>query len=206
MIIIAGLQPPILRSSLSVFVTTFGLVFLGRGLNIYRALVYCALILLWIFSNYILSYSFWLSFAATFGLVTFGDHSAEVVEIEWFQNFKSLVRNCIGTFLYTLPLIANLAGGVSILEIAANIVLIPIIPFLTLDNLFALVPIVGELPGFVAMVLQNMLIILVQDLAKYSLIIPVAKFGLLEIGLYWLVLGICVKSMDFLISRIGQNN
>jgi ComEC/Rec2-related protein len=202
LILIAGLQAPVLRSSLSVFLGSLALVWFGRGVNAYRVLLYSALILLWIFPNYIVSYSFWLSFAATFGLILFSPKNVQIVEVEFFQNFKSLVLSCLGTFLFTLPLIVNLSGNISPFGVIVNLLLIPIIPVLTLLNILGLIPFVGELFGLVFITLQNWLVILVKDLAQLSVQIPLKHFELWEIGLYWIVLSIMTLLIKVKISSL----
>ncbi len=187
LIIVVGPQAPVLRSSVSVIVSTIALVFFGRRLHPIRALIYSAIILLAFNPFFIISYSFWLSFSATFGLIMV-TNTLELAETTWLKGYQELFFSTIGTFLYTLPLIVNLSGGVSPLAIISNFILLPIIPFLTFANLFAFIPVVGEISTFLATIAQNLLNIVINDLGSNVTIWRLTKFGNVELGLYWLVL------------------
>jgi ComEC/Rec2-related protein len=187
LIIIVGPQAPVLRSSVSVIVSTIALVFFGRRLHPIRALMYSAIILLAFNPFFIISYSFWLSFSATFGLIMV-TNTTELAETTWLKGYHELFFSTIGTFLYTLPLIVNLSGGVSPIAIISNIILLPIIPFLTFANLFVFIPIVGEISTFLATISQNLLNIVINDLGANITIWRLSKFGNIELILYWTVL------------------
>ena len=187
LIIIVGPQAPVLRSSVSVIVSTIALVFFGRRLHPIRALIYSAIILLAFNPFFVISYSFWLSFSATFGLIMV-TNTIDLAETTWLKGYKELFFSTVGTFLYTLPLIVNLSGGVSPIAIISNLILLPIIPFLTFANLFAFIPIVGEISTFLATIAQNLLNIVINDLGSNVTIWRLTKFGNVELGFYWLVL------------------
>ncbi len=187
LIIIVGPQAPVLRSSISILISTIALVFFGRRLHPIRALIYSAIVLLAFNPFFIISYSFWLSFSATFGLITV-TNTLDLAETTWLKGYKELFFSTIGTFLFTLPLIVNLSGGVSPIAIVSNLILLPVIPFLTFTNLFAFIPIVGEVSTFLATIAQNLLNILINDFGSQVGIWNLSKFGLVEISIYWLVL------------------
>jgi ComEC/Rec2-related protein len=191
LIIIVGPQAPVLRSSVSVIISMIALIFFGRRLHPIRALMYSAIILLAFNPFFIISYSFWLSFSATFGLIMV-TNTLELAETTWLKGFKELFFSTIGTFLYTLPLIVNLAGGVSPIAIVTNIILLPIIPFLTFANLFVFIPVVGEISTFLATISQNLLNIVINDLGANITIWRLSKFGIPELIAYWLVLTLSI--------------
>lgn len=191
LIIIVGPQAPVLRSSVSVIVSTIALVFFGRRLHPIRALMYSAIILLAFNPFFIISYSFWLSFSATFGLIMV-TNTLELAETTWLKGYHELFFSTIGTFLYTLPLIVNLSGGVSPIAIVSNIILLPIIPFLTFANLFVFIPVVGEISTFLATISQNLLNIVINDLGVNITVWRLSKFGIIELILYWLVLTLLI--------------
>ena len=194
LIIVVGPQAPVLRSSVSVLVSTIALVFLGRKLHPIRALIYSAILLLGFNPFFIISYSFWLSFSATFGLIMV-TNTLELAETTWLKGYKELFFSTIGTFLYTLPLIVNLSGGVSPIAIVSNLILLPIIPFLTFANLFAFIPVVGEISTFLATISQNLLNIVINDLGSIVTIWRLTKFGNVELGLYWLILTLAILAI-----------
>jgi ComEC/Rec2-related protein len=191
LIIIVGPQAPVLRSGVSVIVSTIALVFFGRRLHPIRALIYSAIILLAFNPFFIISYSFWLSFSATFGLIMV-TNTLELAETTWLKGYKELFFSTIGTFLFTLPLIVNLSGGVSPIAIISNLILLPIIPFLTFANLFVFIPIVGEVSSFMATISQNLLNLVINDLGSNIAIWRLSRFGVVEIGVYWLVLTLSI--------------
>ncbi len=188
LIFLVGLQSPVLRSGLGVLLGSLSLVLFGRKLVMWRGLIYSAIILLWIFPYFLISYSFWLSFVASWGLVVVSSESDQLLETVWLKDMISLMWACVSTFLFTLPLVVNLSGQVSLLAVIPNLILIPIIPFLTFLNIFTAIPIVGELLANLVVITHNLLHLLVVDLSRLMPIITVAKFGLVEIALYWIFL------------------
>jgi ComEC/Rec2-related protein len=196
LIIIVGPQAPVLRSSVSVLISTIALVFFGRRLHPIRALIYSAIILLAFNPFFIISYSFWLSFSATFGLIMV-TNTLELAETTWLKGFKELFFSTIGTFLYTLPLIVNLSGGISPIAIASNLILLPVIPFLTFANLFVFIPIVGEISTFLATISQNLLNLVINDLGSNITIWRLSKFGIPELIAYWLILTLSILAFRY---------
>jgi ComEC/Rec2-related protein len=192
LVFLVGLQSPLLRSGLGVLLGSLFLVLFGRKMVMWRGLILSALVLLWIFPYFLISNSFWLSFAASWGLVVVSSESDELLETVWLKDLVSLMWACVSTFLFTFPLVVNLSGQVSLLAIIPNLILIPAIPFLTFLNIFTAIPIVGELLAILVTFLHNLLYLMVVDMSKFMPTIAVAKFGLVEIGLYWLVLSLVI--------------
>ena len=92
------------------------------------------------------------------------------------------------SFIFTLPIIINLAGAVSPISILTNLLVVPIIPILTIFNLLGIVPFLGIFPIFVASLLQSLLILLISDLAKLGIIWQISAFSSFELILYYATL------------------
>ena len=167
-ILLVGLQPPVLRSALSIALSTTILLLFGVRLATLRALIYSALVLLIINPLYIINLSFQLSFLATFGLIL-----APKIEIAssflQFKLWKILVTTLcetLGAFLFTLPIILKINSGVSLIGILANLVIVPFVPILTLLNIILIVPGASWIVGLFVNLIQGIGLILVRDLAS----------------------------------------
>lgn len=171
LVLIVGPQPPVLRSSVSVLVSLFVLIFLGRRVSSFRALTYSGLILLWLNPFYLNSASFQLSFLASLGLIlasTKSNHKTET-SLEWLKNYKELSITSLATFLMTLPIIIKLSGQVTFLSVITNIIVLPFIPIVSLLNVIGLVPFVGQLFMILATFLQSLLITFINELSQLPL-------------------------------------
>jgi len=169
LIMLAGPQPPILRSFLSVFLSLSILIFLGRKLDSLRALIYSGLILLWVNPFYLASVSFQLSFLASFGLILGSRQTNTETSVGWIKNFRELVVSCLATFLTTLPVVLLISGKVTMLALVTNILILPFIPVISLLNVAGLVPVLGQIPLAIAIIMQSMVITLVQELSNLPL-------------------------------------
>jgi ComEC/Rec2-related protein len=201
LIAIVGLQPPVLRSSISVLLSASVLYGLGRRIEGFRVLIYSALIMLWFNPLYILSLSFQLSFVSSLGLVLSGSFNLEegsvfekISQSRWLQNMLEVTKTTVFAFLFTLPLIVNISGKVSTLAILTNIVVIPMIPLVTLLNLLSLIPFVGGIFSVVVLVIQGWLMIAVRDLAGIGSAVQLSSFSVWEVVGYYgvLILGVFV--------------
>jgi ComEC/Rec2-related protein len=189
LILVVGFQAPVIRSAISILFGTIGLIFLGRRLNPFRALTYSGIILLWINPFFLISYSFWLSVVATFGLLVSTQFSKSIKalpEVEFLNSFKDIALATVGTFLYTLPLIVNLSGGVSPIAILSNLIVLPIINIVTILDILGFVPIFGEVFLLFSTVMQNVIIVVLKDLVQFASIVKFTNFGIVEMALYWL--------------------
>ena len=198
---IVGPQAPVLRSSLSIILATVSLVFLGRKLNPVRALFYSAIILLYWNPFYLISYSFWLSFMATFGLINITNVS-RVVEVEVFKNFWQLLLACLGTFLYTLPLVVNLSGFISPVAVVSNLIFLPIVELATMLNILGFIPFVGEVFLFLATILQNLIIIIIPDLSNLATMVRIQPFAIWQLIIYWVALTILLIGLKKFFIRL----
>ncbi|NJS41676.1 ComEC/Rec2 family competence protein [Candidatus Gracilibacteria bacterium] len=118
LILLVGPQPPVLRSVMTLLIIYLALS-LGRSVEYIRALIYSAIVLLFINPYYIYSISFQLSFLASFAL---GSNIFDQVDPTKFliKFFKNLSSNIL-IFLFTLPILINLAGFVSPISIVVNL-------------------------------------------------------------------------------------
>jgi ComEC/Rec2-related protein len=208
LILIVGFQAPVLRSSLSILLSTFGLIFLGRRLDPFRALIYSGLILLWLNPFFLISYSFWLSMVATFGLLVSTQFSKSIKalpEVEFLSSFKDIALATVGTFLYTLPLIVNLSGGISPIAIVSNLVVLPIINVVTILDILGFVPYAGEVFLIFSTIIQNIIIVLLKDLVQFASVVKFTSFGLAEIILYWLALTVLAGVLKKFIENTKSN-
>jgi len=218
LLVLAGPMPPILRSSLSVILSLFSLNILKRKLSGLRNLIYTAIILLLINSNYIFSLSFLMSFLASLGLQRFNfnvyfekyiknrDKSLNLlnkVKIEKDRISVILERislalleiltNSIGAILYILPIIVNLAGFVSFSGIFTSLLIIPLIPVITVLDFLSLIPILGDYLFLLSIFLKTFLLIFIQDFSSKVILLNFTKFSDLEIFFYYIILFFLVE-------------
>jgi competence protein ComEC len=164
---------------------------IGRKVPQNKILIYSGLILLWFNPFLIFSISFQLSYLATFALInSFSiplftnkkDLKFDQIEnsntpmigeeklFEWSNSTSGYVIANLSIFLYTLPIIVMLNGYVSVWSILINMILIPIIPLISLLNIFALIPFVGSFINI------------------FPLIMELSQFNPTEISIYYLIL------------------
>lgn len=197
LVLIAGPQPPILRSSLSILISLFALTFLGRSISTFRTLIYSGVLLLWLNPFYLFSVSFQLSFLATLGLIFAGQKHSET-DSKFFVNFWNLLKATTFAFLFTLPIILNMTGKVTFLAILTNLLVVPTIPFITILNIIGAIPIIGQLALFITTILQSLIIFLINKLPDFSwlefLTLRSADLGILEILSYYTVLIVLITT------------
>lgn len=199
-ILLVGPQPPILRSFLSIFLSLGILVFLGRRLATFRALIYSAIVLLWFNPLYLFSISFQLSFLATIGVILAGFNYSETSWEIW-KRFKTLVLSSLYAFLYTLPIIMIIAGKVIFLAVITNILILPFIPLITILNILGMLPILGGVFLLISGILQAGILAFVtifsntswnQNLTMFS-----ESFSVFEIIFYYFLLTGIILSYNF---------
>jgi ComEC/Rec2-related protein len=203
LVLIVGFQAPVLRSGIGILIGSVLITWTGRRLEMWRNLLYSGILLLWIFPHFLVSYSFWLSFVASWALVVVSSKEDEILETIWLKNLSSLLWSCLSTFLFTIPLVINLSGQLSWLAILPNLILIPVIPFITFLNLLTFVPIIGEIFGSLTIILQSLIQQMVVDLSTILPTIKVDKFSLQEIIIYWILLSF---GLSFVKSHSHKNH
>jgi len=180
-----GPEPPVLRSIVAALLSLFSLKILRRKLEAWRNLIYSAVILLWLNPFFLFSISFQLSFLASLGLICFSFLPVQKINYQSLQNLTSIFRDTVASFVFTLPIIVNLAGGVSFSALYSNVIIIPIIELLTIGNYLVLLPLAGQVVGFVTTILQAVVLNGVQFLAQFPIQIQLSNFGFLEIFWYY---------------------
>jgi ComEC/Rec2-related protein len=194
LLMLVGPQPPVLRSSFSVFLSYFVLTFLGRKLESFRILVYSGLIMLLINPLYLFSVSFQLSFLASLGLVLLLGQIEQAAsnQFNFWKNLSSqFLENFWGSFasfLFTLPIIIKLSGGFSPLSILTNTIILPIIPLITFSNLLGLIPFLGEIFIIPAIFGQSLLIFLTTEIGSNLKLLGFSAFNFWESLVYYIVL------------------
>jgi ComEC/Rec2-related protein len=204
MILIVGPQPPVLRSSLSLLLSIFVLIFLGRRLETWRALIYSGLIMLLFNPLYIISVSFQLSFLATLGLLI--SSGIENEGYKFWQNIKILFTATISSFLFTLPIIINLSGKVSLMAILSNILIIPFIPIISILNILSLIPIIGQLFGFISLSTQSLILFFIKDFAKIENFLVLSPFSRFELFIYYTCLILIFFFFKNMVTKFDQRD
>jgi ComEC/Rec2-related protein len=190
MIALVGPEPPVLRSIASVSLSLLVLSFLGRKIGGFRALVYSALILLIINPLYLVSYSFWLSFSTSFGLVL--GMGEDIFQSSWLKSVVSVILSSLLSFIFSLPIILNFQPTVSVVSLLTNSIIVPIIPFLSLLNLLSLIPILGYLPALLAGIIQSLINLLTSFLADLVPLVLMSNFKPLDIFIYYLLMSLII--------------
>jgi ComEC/Rec2-related protein len=205
---LVGPQPPILRSVLSIIISFF--VFLiGRKVPQNKVLIYSGIILLWLNPFLIFSISFQLSYLATFGLInSFSipltaiknidskterrvENSTMIGEeklLKWSDSVSGYLIANLSIFLYTMPIIVLLNGYVSIWSIIINMVLIPIIPMISLLNIFALLPLIGSYINIFPLTMESMILQFLNTNFLNSEPLRLSQFSILELIIYYTIL------------------
>lgn len=207
-IFLFGPEPPVIRSSLSFLIASSSLFIFGRRLNGLRSLVYSGVAMLLINPFYLFSISFQLSFIASFALIV--SFEEDLFQFKHLNNFWNLMSSTIATFLYTLPILVSIGGGISMIAVFTNIVVIPIIPFITALNLAGFIPFVGSFFMMVALVIQTIFILFIEKLSTLLPVLNFEIFSLPEIILYYLFLTLAFLGLPkiftiFLAPKIDHN-
>jgi competence protein ComEC len=202
---LVGPEPPILRSVLSIIIS-FMVILMGRRVPQNKVLIYSALILLTLNPFLIFSISFQLSYLASFALINSfsisvpeAKNSEKVEEIslelpveekliKWSRSISGYLVANISIFLYTLPIIVSLNGYVSIWSILINIILVPMIPIVSLLNIFALIPFVGQFINIFPLAFESILLELLNNEFLNTQPLKLSPFGVSELIVYYFVL------------------
>jgi competence protein ComEC len=204
---LVGPQPPILRSVLSIIISFFVLM-IGRNVPQNKILIYSGLILLWFNPFLIFSISFQLSYLATFALInsfsipifrnkTFSKSeqvqdsammTGEDKLLNWSSSISGYIIANLTIFLYTLPIIVLLNGYVSLWSIAINMALIPIIPLISLLNIFALIPFIGSYINIFPLTMESLILQFLNINFLNSEPLRLSQFNTSEVVIYYAIL------------------
>jgi competence protein ComEC len=131
----AGFDPSISRAFIMIFISVLAKV-IKRPYDVLNGISLTAFIMLIINSYNIFNIGFILSFTATYGIVLLKDDINDRLSsyIKFFRNELSV---SLAAFISTLPIILWFMGVFSIFSIVINIIISPIISFLTILSFFA---------------------------------------------------------------------
>jgi len=172
-IFIIGAQAPVLRSGISIILSTFILILAGRKLANYRSLAYSCLILLWINPLFLFSLSFQLSILATLGLILAASKNLSKNPI--LNSFIATFKESFGAYLFTLPIISILSGKFNFLSIFANIVLAPLVSVATILHALGRILFLGNIFDFLALIFDSLIILIATEIANLSNSTEVSK-------------------------------
>ncbi len=206
LIALAGPQPPVIRSAISILFSWSVLTFLGRRVSSFRALLYSGLIMLWLNPLYLWSVSFQLSFLASFAIIFQGfGGSSHHAEIEWLKSAKSLFVTSLYAFLFTLPVILNLAGRVAVVGVVTNFLVIPLIPIISIFNIIGLIPWIGDLFLVVSLVLESIILHFLELVSSWNylntLLLYSGKFHIWEFVFYYSLLVLTIFLIKFWVQK-----
>lgn len=190
LVVFAGAQPPILRSFLSIVILYLARI-LGRRCTQLRALIYSSFILLLFNPLYLFSISFQLSFLATLALL--------------FTSFKKPIYNFImapvNAFFYTLPIIVGFAGAVSPIGIVTNILVAPLVSFVTYFSVAGFIPYVGDFALAVVNVALLLFLNLIVDFSSSINLIRISPFSWSEMLIYYCLLILFTKLLVIVLRK-----
>lgn len=196
-VFLVGASAAVVRSGIMGVLALYG-TFAGRKSQVLFALLWSAVVMIFL-NPYILFYDvgFQLSFASTFGLITFSPLLEEVFRFRFGQNmeisrqsslfydhiknskiFKFICEAFILTLsaqIATLPIIAFHFGRVSLISPFANLLAAPFVPF---AMLFSFLSLLSDLFAYPAIFFLDAILLVAEIFAK----IPFASLNL-QIGL-----------------------
>lgn len=140
----SGFDPSISRAFIMVFVSILAKI-IDRPYEVLNGITLTAFIMLIINSYYIFNLGFILSFAATYGIVLFKDDINDRLP-DSINILRDEFSVSLAAFIATLPVILWYMGGISIFSIIINIIISPVVSFLTILSFFA--SIIFILTGF----------------------------------------------------------
>ena len=180
---ISGAQPPIIRAVLIVSLVYLA-QFLGKKFNTPRALLAVFIIMVLWDPSLVENISFQLSFGAMTGILLFSPLIAQRIKL---PIVSSVLAESLGSQLVVLPIIAWHFSRISPLSPLINILLLPMVPFITQIGLISLaVSIVKPLSILLIYLSFPLLHIFLKVIDYFSAF----SFASLEVKInVWLILG-----------------
>lgn len=126
----AGFEPSITRAFVMIIISIFAKLII-RIYDVLNGVIIAGMFMLILNSYNIYSIGFILSFTATLGIILFKSEVEERLP-KSFIKYRSEIAISIGVFIITIPIILYLQGSFSILSIIVNIIIAPIISFITI--------------------------------------------------------------------------
>jgi ComEC/Rec2-related protein len=180
---LVGFDPPIVRAILMTMITYFALI-LGRSQPKNKILIYTAIIMLWANPFYLYSVSFQLSFLATFGLMN-GSLPLQNLGTKLATGFELIWIN-VRIFLITLPVILYLNAGFAWYSIPINFILLPLTPFISLLDIFSIIPFLGEFIHIFALGIESLTLQTLHDVMQTGGQTTMKPMTLVEMSLYYI--------------------
>lgn len=131
----AGFDPSISRAFIMVFISILAKL-INRPYDVLNGISLTAFIMLIINSYNIFNVGFILSFAATYGIVLLKDDIDDMLPKN-IRIFRNELQVGLAAFIATLPIIIWYMGVFSLFSILINILISPVISFLTILSFFA---------------------------------------------------------------------
>ncbi len=203
-LLIAGLEPPIIRASLSFILYSFVLYFFQRKLSYLQVLLLTAVGMLWINPLFLFSKSYQLSFISSFVLAYFTqDLEAMLSRIKQKRIVMHLVSGfwlSLIIYLFTLPILATFAEESSIFSVINNVFMVPLSVFVTFNLILGLIPIIGDFFTFVSNNIISLILIYTQIFPEtffYKLTgFQLSNFGLTKTIVYYFTLFLSIKTTE----------
>lgn len=201
--LIVGPEPPILRAILSLIISQQIVYWFGRKINPMQALIYSGLILLLLNPWWLYSYSFWLSFTTSAGLVI--TYNQEYILFNSKKWWKEIFVSSFVALIFSLPLVIDLNSGINLMGLVGNITIGPIIPILTLLNIMAILPVVGYFFAFLALHLEVFLIFITTWLSSWNASLSFSSLSLLDKIIYYLGIILIIVFSQLLTTKLKFN-
>lgn len=131
-VIITGAPASVVRAAIMAGVTQLA-PFFGRFSSALHALALAVIVMVLINPVVVTDVGFQLSCLATLGLVSDGLRNNKSKKApEFFNSFSELISATISAILWTLPVSAVVFGTTSAVALISNILIVPLIPFVTI--------------------------------------------------------------------------
>ncbi len=176
-VLMAGASAPLVRASIMASIVLFGKL-AHRSINQNRVLLLSASIMV-LHNPYILMFdpSFQLSFLATFAIINIAPWVKEKVTFITEKFFlREVLSQTLAVEVLVAPFLLFKMGTFSLVAPLANILVLPLVPFVMMGSIvvgiFASIPLVGTIFGFLTEVLIAVILWLVEFFAS----LPFASF------------------------------
>ncbi len=181
-ILLVGLSAAVVRAAIMGFLTLWAL-YGGMKSQVYFALLW-SMVFMVLFNPYILFYDvgFQLSFASTFGLISFS-----AVLKKYFPKMNESLALTLSAQILTIPFIAFSFGRISIISPLANLIVAPFIPIAMLLSGLSLI--CGKIVALPAIFFLGFVLETAQVLAKIPLATLEIKFDSFLFVFSFVVLG-----------------
>lgn len=187
--LLVGLSATVVRASIMASLLLFA-DFIGRRYDLTRALLFAGAVMVFL-NPYLLIYDvgFQLSFMATLGLILVAPMFESFITDGFAKlTVKDFLISTIATQIAVLPLLIYHIGEVSLVAVAVNVLVLPIVPFTMLltflSGLIALVSVPLALPiSFLAYLTLRYII----EIATFFASLPLASFVIPPISAWWML-------------------